>query len=123
MTFSLKKISGIRTYISTNVFKCELRKRHLPSSPILFYFHKNRYHHEYDISFLFLLFHYNKKRKRKTSNFLTYIRVFLQLCHFVNVFITLPFAIFKNSCNSGFIFVFRYTMASSATILESHISL
>ncbi|KAA0810496.1 hypothetical protein COL48_28530 [Bacillus toyonensis] len=43
-------------------------------------------------------FHYNKKRKRKTSNFLTNIRAFLQFCHFsrhfVNVFIALPFAIF-----------------------------
>lgn len=43
--------------------------------------------------------------------------------HFVNVFIALPFAIFKNSCNSGFIFVFRDATASSATILESHIAL
>ncbi|HFJ9375481.1 TPA: hypothetical protein ACGW7B_006226, partial [Bacillus nitratireducens] len=42
--------------------------------------------------------------------------------HFVNGFIVLPFAIFKNSCNSGFISVFRYVTASSATILESHIS-
>ncbi|KAA0781080.1 transposase [Bacillus sp. TE8-1] len=40
-----------------------------------------------------LLFHYNKKRKRKTSNFLTNIRVFLQFCHFINVFIVLPFPI------------------------------
>ncbi|PFR81965.1 transposase [Bacillus cereus] len=41
-----------------------------------------------------LLFHYNKKRKRKTSNFLTNIRVFLQFCHFANVFITLSFTFF-----------------------------
>ncbi|OTY74567.1 transposase [Bacillus thuringiensis serovar canadensis] len=41
-----------------------------------------------------LLFHYNKKRKRKTSNFLTNIRVFLQFCHFINVFIALLFTIF-----------------------------
>ncbi|PFV83443.1 transposase [Bacillus sp. AFS059628] len=41
-----------------------------------------------------LLFHYNKKRKRKTSNFLTNIRVFLQFCHFINLFIVLPFPIF-----------------------------
>ncbi|PFB22922.1 transposase [Bacillus cereus] len=40
-----------------------------------------------------LLFHYNKKRKKKTSNFLTNIRVFLQFCHFVNVFIALFFTI------------------------------
>ncbi|PGC97808.1 transposase [Bacillus toyonensis] len=44
--------------------------------------------------YFLLLFHYNKKRKRKTSNFLTNIRVFLQFCHFVNVFIALPFTIF-----------------------------
>ncbi|PFW58439.1 transposase [Bacillus cereus] len=44
--------------------------------------------------YLFLLFHYNKKRKRKTSNFLTNIRVFLQFCHFVNIFIAVPFTIF-----------------------------
>ncbi|KXY06530.1 hypothetical protein AT267_18585 [Bacillus cereus] len=37
---------------------------------------------------------YNKKRIRKTSNFLTNIRVFLQFCHLVNVFIALPFTIF-----------------------------
>ncbi|MDW3038030.1 Tn3 family transposase [Bacillus pacificus] len=42
----------------------------------------------------FVLLHYNKKRKRKTSNFLTNILVFLQFCHFVNVFIALPFNIF-----------------------------
>ncbi|PEK86509.1 transposase (plasmid) [Bacillus mycoides] len=41
-----------------------------------------------------LLFHYNKKRIRKTSNFLTNIRVFLQFCHFINLFIVLPFPIF-----------------------------
>ncbi|AUB64649.1 transposase [Bacillus thuringiensis] len=41
-----------------------------------------------------LLFHYNKKRKRKTSNFLTNTRVFLQFCHFANVFIALSFNIF-----------------------------
>ncbi|PEP86892.1 transposase [Bacillus toyonensis] len=41
-----------------------------------------------------LLFHYNKKRKRKTSNFLTNIRVFLQFCHFINVSIVLPSPIF-----------------------------
>ncbi|MBE5096710.1 Tn3 family transposase [Bacillus thuringiensis] len=41
-----------------------------------------------------LLSHYNKKRKRKTSKFLTNIRAFLQFFHFVNVLISLPFAIF-----------------------------
>ncbi|KXI62507.1 transposase [Bacillus cereus] len=44
--------------------------------------------------YFFLLFHYNKKRKRKTSNFLTNILVFLQFCHFANVFIAFPFIIF-----------------------------
>ncbi|PGV95970.1 transposase [Bacillus cereus] len=46
-----------------------------------------------------LLFHYNKKRKRKTSNFFTNIRVFLQFCHFVNIFIALPFTIFFGKHN------------------------
>ncbi|OPA20891.1 transposase, partial [Bacillus cereus] len=32
--------------------------------------------------------------KKKTSNFLTNIRVFLQFCHFVNVFTALFFTIF-----------------------------
>ncbi|PFN63663.1 transposase [Bacillus cereus] len=41
-----------------------------------------------------LLSRYNKKRKRKTSKFLTNIRAFLQFFHFVNVLISLPFAIF-----------------------------
>ncbi|PGP41118.1 transposase [Bacillus thuringiensis] len=41
-----------------------------------------------------LLFHYNKKRKRKTSNFLTNTRVFLQFCHSANVFIALSCTIF-----------------------------